>query len=237
MLSASEFSGEGAVCMRGVLCAVVVGLFFSFSVPDLNAARSLSRWGQRVRNFVELRGVGAPDILQKWGAGMVFVSMMGCMTLLCGEMVRDFIGNREASQPSIMLDTIIRFDDDIIGRIFHYTVGENHYEGEVQDWVYPYGEMLIYSSYEDKNKLVPIKNIMGKAIERHDHEYAKVIFVDSRDGSILYGEVLKVFDSGYYYVIAEERKGDAGGVVPLDQRRMLLVPRADITAIEPLPKY
>lgn len=223
---------------RGAVFAVVVVLLFALPVHELSAARHPSGLGQRFKSFFELREASTLDMLKQLGVGTALAATVWYSALFSGQVMRDFISDRHAVQSDIMLDTIIRFDDDIIGRTFHYTAGGRHYQGEAVEWQPPYNKMLLYSNYRDEHILVPVQNLLGKAVVWHEHQYASVVFIDpDYDSYLLHGEVLTFFDSDYYYVIAEAQQDRDGNVTPLDERRLVFVPKKFITALEPLPSY
>lgn len=223
---------------RGAVFAVVVALLLALPVRELSAARHPSGWGQRFKSFFELREAGSLDMLKQLGVGTALAATIWYSALFSGQAMHDFISNKYAVQSDVMLDTIIRFDDDIIGRTFHYTADGRHYQGEAVEWQAPYNKMRLYSIYSDAYIHVPVENLLGKAVVWHEHQYANVVFIDpDRDSYLLHGEVLTFFDSDYYYVIAEAQEDRDGNVTPLDERRLVFVPQKFITALEPLPSY
>ena len=224
--------------VRSVVCALIMGLFFSVPAFEASAARQSSRLAQKLKDFFDMKDGHAFDMLRKLAVGTAIIAAIGGAAVVGGQKIIDFAEYRAAEQSTIMFDTILRFEDDILGRNFHYTVAGKHYEGKVSEWNYPYHKIKIYSSYYDRDIVVPVKDLLGKEIVEHNHEGAKVVFFNHEPkSSILHGKVLTVFDSGYYYVFAEARKSDDGTLAPLDQKRLLFVPQEDIYAIEPLPLY
>ena len=223
---------------RGAVLAAVAALLFALPARELSATPHPSRWGQRLKSFFDLRDAGSVDTLKKFGVGMAIAATIGCTALFCGRGIHDFVSDNRASQSDIMLDTIIRFDDDILGHTFHYIVGDSHYYGEALEWNYPYNKMLLSYFYENRKTLVPVEYLQGKAIMWHDHSHARVAFIDPDSNNyLMHGKVLKVFDSDYYYVIADAQEDRDGVVSSLDERRMVFVPKKLITAIESPPLY
>ena len=222
---------------RGAVFAVVVSLLFALSARELSATPQ-SRWGQRLKSFFDLRHTSSLDRLKKFGVGTAIAATIGCSALFCGRMIYDFVSDNRAAQSDVMLDTIIRFDDDILGRTFHYTDGDSHYYGEALEWNSPYNKMLLSYFYENRNVLVPVEYLQGKAILWHDHSHARVAFIDPDPNNyLLHGKVMKIFDSDYYYVIADAQEDRDGIVSSLNERRLVFVPNKLITAIEPRPLY
>ncbi len=219
---------------RGVVLVAVAAFMFTLPARELSATSHPSRWGQRLKSVFDLRDASPLDKLRKLSIGTALVAMLGCSALV----IHDFVSDNRVVQSDVMLDTIIRFDDDILGRTFHYSVGDSHYYGEALEWNYPYNKMLLSYFYENRKVLVPVEYLQGKAIMWHDHSHARVAFIDPDPNNyLMHGKVMKVFDSDYYYVIADAQEDRDGVVSSLDERRMVFVPKKLITAIEPPPMY
>lgn len=223
---------------RGAVFAVAMALLFALPVRELSATRHPSGLGQRFKSFFDLREASSLDMLKQLSVGTALAATMCYSALFCGQVVHDFISDKQAVRSDVMLDTIIKFDDDIIGRTFHYTADGRHAQGEAVEWQPPYKRMLLYSSYRDDHISVPVENLLGKAVMWHEHQYASITFLASdHDSYLLHGKVLEAFDSGYYYVIAEAQEDRDGNVTPLDEHRLVFVSKRFITAFEPSPRY
>ncbi len=217
--------------VRGAVSAVIVVLL-ALPVQALSVAHHPSGWGQRFKSFFELRDTSAPRLLKQLSVGVALIAALGYSTVFYGQVLHDFVGDNRAVHSDTMLNTIIRFDDDIIGRTFHFTANGRHYKAEAVAWNPPYNRMLLYSDYADEHILVPVENLLGKAIMWHEHDYAQISFIDPDYNShLLHGKVLKVFDSDYYYTVAEAQENRSGIVTPLDERRLVFVAKKLITTI------
>ena len=224
--------------VRGAVFAVVATLLFAWPVHDLSATQHSARWSQRLKSFFDVKGTDSLGLVKKLGVGAVLATLIGGSLLWGGHVLHEFVGNNNLEHSSSMLDTIIRFDDDIIGRTFHYTLNNRHYEDEVIEWNPPYTKMLVYSSYWNENILVPVENLLGKAIMWHEHQYAAITFIDpDQESYLLHGKVLRVFDNDYYYTLAKSQEDRNGVVTVLDEQRLVFVPKKLITTIDPLPLY
>lgn len=222
--------------VRSVVFVAVVSLLLVLSARELNSAPHPPQWGQRVKSFFDIRDTNTLDMLKKLGIGTAFVALVGSAALFGMHEIDNLVGSK--IQSDVMLDTIIRFDDDIIGRTFHFTANARHYKGDVIEWNSPYDKMLLYSNYDNDHILVPVENLLGKAVPWHAHKYATVTFISpDHDNYLLRGKVLEVFDSDYYYIFAKSQVDRDGIVSPLDEPSLIFVPKKNMTSIEPPPMY
>ena len=221
---------------RCVVFAVVVSLL-TLPVHGADAARQPTRWGQKVKDFFDWGNGNSLDLLKKLGVGTAIIAVLGYSALHGKDAVDDFMLDKPAVPSNPLLDTIIRFDDDILDNTFLYTVDGSHYRGEVVEWNPPYDKILLYSSEHDYI-LVPVQNLLSKEVMFHDHNYAWVTFIDPDNSNyLLQGKVFNVFDGDFYRILAEKEKNRYGVVSPLDEPRYVYVPKKLLTSIEPTPTY
>ena len=223
---------------RGVVCAVMLALLLALPVHELEAARQPTRWGQGIKNFFDLGNGSSLDLLKKLSVGTAIIAVLGCSALYCNNIADNFMRDNSATQSNIMLDTIIRFDDDILGNMFHYTIAGYHYQGEAVEWNSPYDKIQLYSLQHNDYALIPVQNLLGKEIMFHDHTYAWVTFIDPDNNNfLLQGKVWRVFDNDYYRVLAEKKENRYGVVSKLDEPSFVFVSKKLLTSIEPSPTY
>lgn len=227
----------GRVARRCLLLKASLMLIFAFSCSyggEVSARDGRLFVGKKLSHRIEKLEKGTFDVLKKVVLGTVFVSVLACSGLYCGSKALDVIRKHRTLKADVMLDTIIRFEDDVLNRDFHYVLKGRDYTGHVVDWQHPYTEITVRSSHDGVTRPIPVKTLQGKSIEWHIHERAEITFPSREDGiRRLHGHVYRVFDNGIYQTVVHSEEDSLGNVTELEFQRFEFVAKEDIATLRP----
>ena len=101
------------------------------------------------------------------------------------------------------LDTIIRFEDEIIGEEFHYKHNGREGDARAIEWNPPYNDILLETTLGDLLTM-PVSALQGKRLNLHVYEGADVIYV-TPNKDLYQGVVLEVYDNQTLKVLTQAR--------------------------------
>ena len=136
-----------AYLLRGAVFVLVFTLSCGYgSKADARSGRLFA--GKKFLHGTEKLEKNLFSTLKKMVIGSALVSTLACSGLYCGYKTLDAVHKHRALKSNTMLDTIIVFEDGILGRNFHYVLHGRNYAGRVVDWQQPYTEIVVRSSYD-----------------------------------------------------------------------------------------
>ncbi|MDE3268738.1 MAG: hypothetical protein OYH77_00460 [Pseudomonadota bacterium] len=101
------------------------------------------------------------------------------------------------------LDTIIRFEDEIIGAEFYYRHHGRVGSARAVEWSLPYNDITLETSLGDLLTM-PVSALQGKRLDLHPYEGADVVYFN-RNNELFQGIVLEVYDNQMLKVLTEAK--------------------------------
>lgn len=222
MATASTSAG-GYLLRKTVVCLWTIVLL-SFAALDCgneafaktSDGKHLATLGSKIKQVFIPKKDDPISLIKKVALGAALITTMTCSTFYCGEKVVQLVIDKQAAKPRSMLDTIIRFDDDIIDKDFYYILGGSYHTGRVIKWEHPYDKITI-STRDFEEKLIPISALQGKSLEWHQHEDADITFLSKNNKLKLHGRVIEVYDDGVYKVAVYFKEDKQGEIIEVSE--------------------
>ena len=101
------------------------------------------------------------------------------------------------------LDTIIRFEDEIIGEDFYYIHNGREGDARAIEWNPPYNDIMLETTLGDLFAM-PVSALKGKRLDFHVYEGADVVYVSPND-DLYRGVILEVYDNQVLKVLTQAK--------------------------------
>lgn len=145
--------------------------------------------------------------LKQWAiGGALAVPLLFAGIAYLPSLTKHFMQATEEQTGDGYLDTIIRFEDEIIGEEFYYTHHGREGDARAIEWNPPYNDIMLETTLGDLFS-VPVTALKGKRLEFHVYEGADVVYV-SPNHDLYRGTVLEVYDNQILKVLTEAKLQD-----------------------------
>ena len=104
------------------------------------------------------------------------------------------------------LDTIIRFEDEIVGEEFYYKHNGREGNAKAVEWSPPYNEIMLEATLGDLFSL-PVSALKGKRLDLHTYEGADVVY-HTANNDLYRGVVMEVYDNQILKILTTAKLKD-----------------------------
>ena len=189
-----------------LLCALTISLASSDMVFASGFKGSSNRLIKRYTQFFVTKDSGAKNYLKQLLVGGAILVPLVCAGMLGVRCLVDTVDVFRSKFTPIevgehYLNTVIRFDDGIIGEKFYYHQGIVEGVAEAVEWEFPFRRIKMVS-LKGEYFYLPIESLQGKEVKMHD--YVGVIGAEvtfREDGDTFKGRVYRFFSDDTVEVV------------------------------------